>query len=331
MIKFNQNRYRLFNQPSILHPLLKTSQITGHNNLYIKRDDNIETALGGNKLRSLEFWLGQAIEESADIILVAGAPISNQCRLTAAAAAKVGIDCLILHNGDQSPIHQSQSFLNKILGAKIKFLGNINEAERHLAIEETANQLRKSGRTPYIVGAAENCATGGLGYALAADEILQQSQQMAANIRHVILPGSMGTTEAGFIFGNAMLGNPFQIHLISVEYDDDELNSRIEKIYNQMIDLTGLNIKPYDGDNVKIYMDYLGDGYATHSQICEDAILTFARNEGIFLEYNYTGKTFAGFLDLIKKDYFPKDDGICIIHTGGTASLFSQFHMFEGI
>lgn len=190
----------------------------GHDGLFVKRDDHMEIALGGNKLRSLEFWIGEALEQSADVILVAGDPMSNQCRLSAAAASMAGLDCIVLHNSDKNPTSARESFLNKVLGATVRYLGPVNENQRATETKKVAEELKTQGRNPYIIG---DSVTGALGYIRAAEELYKQSQETRANtkpdIRHVILPGSMGPTEAGFIFGNALLGNPFEVHLISVE------------------------------------------------------------------------------------------------------------------
>ena len=326
MINIKQPRYPLLNLPTPLQRIERTEKKLGFSGLYVKRDDQMLVAMGGNKLRSLEFWLGEAIQEAAGVLLVAGAPISNQCRLTAAAASMAGLECIILHNADEDETSRKQSFLNNLLGAETRYIGPVDEDTRTLKVTDVATELRQQGRVPYIVG---NPAVGALGYVVAAQELYEQSQETGANIRHVILSGSMGPTEAGFIFGNTLLGNPFDVHLISVEYQKEELTTRIDKIVKDISALTGLCPEGYDPSRLHIHMDYLGEGYNQSTIACEQAIIDFARTEAIFLEHTYTGKTFAGFLDLIRRDAFPKGDGICAIHTGGVPSLFSQFDMFK--
>ena len=167
-------------------------------------------ALGGNKLRSLEFWVGAGLEDGADTLIAAGDPNSNQCRLTAAAVA--GLDCVIIHNGERNDWGLKASYPSRLLGL---IVGPMGEDRRAAVVNDTADDLRRQGRKPYIIGDA---VLGALGYALAAAKLQAQSQQAGHALRHVFLPGSMGPTEAGFIFGNALLGSPFEVHLVSVEY-----------------------------------------------------------------------------------------------------------------
>ncbi len=321
-------RYELLCLPTLLQRLERTEAALKHRGLYIKRDDLMPIAMGGNKLRSLEFWLGAALQEHADLLLVAGTPTSNQCRLTAAAASMAGLDCIVFHNAADEPAARSASFLNKIFGASIRFIGVMDEAHRTKAVEHAAAELQQQGRRPYIVGSA---AIGALGYVRAAEELLTQSRQLEVGIRHVMLPGSMGTTEAGLILGNALLGYPFEIHLVSVEYQQADLSARVHRDYAAVADLFGMGAPEFDEKRVHYHMDFLGGGYACPTPQGEEAILTLARTEGIVLEHIYTAKTFACFLDLARRHVFPDGEPVCVIHTGGVPALFSQFEMFRSV
>lgn len=159
--------------------------------LYIKRDDHMAIALGGNKLRSLEFWLGAALRTGADTVIVAGGAASNLCRLTAAAAARIGLQCIVLHNSHDTAPNRQKSFLNSIFGAQVRFLGEVSEQQRGAAAKEVAADLERQGRTPYVVG---DEVIGALGYVAAAFELQAQSRQLKQPIKHVFLPGSMGPT-----------------------------------------------------------------------------------------------------------------------------------------
>jgi 1-aminocyclopropane-1-carboxylate deaminase/D-cysteine desulfhydrase-like pyridoxal-dependent ACC family enzyme len=321
-------RYELLRDPTPLQRLERTEAALKRPGLYVKRDDLMPIALGGNKLRSLEFWLGAAFQEHADVLLVAGTPMSNLCRLTAAAAAMAGLECIVFHNAVDEPAARSASFLNRILGASVRFIGVMNEAQRMKAVEHAAAELRLQGRRPYIVG---NAAIGALGYVRAAEELLAQSQLLEAGIRHVVLPGSMGTTEAGMIFGNALLGYPFEVHLVSVEYGEAELNACVRRAYAAVADLFGHGAPDLDEKRIHCHMDYLGAGYACPTPQGEEAILTLARTEGILLEPIYSAKTFACFLDFARRQVFPAAEPMCVIHTGGVPALFSQFDTFRDV
>ena len=321
-------RHDLVKAPTPLQRLSGFERKLGRPGLFMKRDDLMEIGLGGNKLRSLEFWLGAALRERADIALVAGGAMSNLCRLTAAAAAMAGLDCLIIHNAEDSPANRERSFLNRLFGAETRFIGPVGEDERGTAVTAAATELKRQGRSPYIVGDA---VLGALGYVLAAFELHEQSQREATPLRHVFLAGSMGPTEAGFIFGNAMLGHPFQLHLVSVEYEQAELEARIRRIYDGISERTGLSVGGLDRAPLHCHMAHLGGGWGVPTPESEAAILAFARTEGILIEHVYTAKTCAGFLDLVANGTIPQGEPACIIHTGGTASLFAQREQFRTV
>jgi 1-aminocyclopropane-1-carboxylate deaminase/D-cysteine desulfhydrase-like pyridoxal-dependent ACC family enzyme len=321
-------RYELLRDPTLLQRLERTEAALDHPGLYIKRDDLMPIAMGGNKLRSLEFWLGAGFQEHADVLLVAGTPMSNLCRLTAAAASMAGLDCIVFHNAVDEPAARRASFLNQIFGAQVRFIGVMDEAHRTQAVERAATELQLRGRRPYIVGSA---AIGALGYVRAAEELFTQSRQLDLGLRHIMLPGSMGTTEAGLIFGNALLGYPFEIHLVSVEYEEGELSACVRRAYAAVANLFGKGAPDFDENRIHYHMDYLGDGYACPTPQGEEAILTLARTEGIVLEHTYAAKTFACFLDLARRHVFPDGEPACVIHTGGVPALFSQFELFRSV
>ncbi|QIE55067.1 pyridoxal-phosphate dependent enzyme [Pikeienuella piscinae] len=325
MIALPDPRYALLDEPTPLQRLARLERALGRSGLFVKRDDQMPIALGGNKLRSLEFWLGRALEEGADIALVAGGPNSNMCRLTAAAAAMAELDCIVFHNADSTPESRRMSFLNQVFGAEVRYLGEMDETLRAAEMERAASALRVGGRRPHIVG---DPIIGALGYVRAAAELARQNEDLGGPIRHVFMPGSMGPTEAGFIFGNAVLGYPFEVHLVSVEYGRDELDDRIARILRGLASHTGLLTAGVDATHQQYHMDHLGAGYDQPTAAAEAAILRFARTEGVLLEHTYTAKTFAAFLDLAAAGGPPPEEGMCAIHTGGLPALFSQFDRF---
>jgi 1-aminocyclopropane-1-carboxylate deaminase/D-cysteine desulfhydrase-like pyridoxal-dependent ACC family enzyme len=321
-------RCDLVKAPTPLQRLSGFERKLGRPGLFMKRDDLMEIGLGGNKLRSLEFWLGAALQKRADIVLVAGGATSNLCRLTAAAASMAGLDCLVIHNAEDTPANRERSFLNRLFGAETRFIGPVGEEERGSAMKAAAADLTRLGRSPYIVGDA---VLGALGYVLAAFELHEQSQRESAPVRHVFLAGSMGPTEAGFIFGNAMLGHPFQVHLVSVEYGQAELEERTRRIYDGIDQRTGLAVGGFAEAPLHYHMAHLGGGWGVPTPESEAAIVAFARIEGILIEHVYTAKTCAGFLDLVANGGIPPDEPACIIQTGGTASLFAQRELFRTV
>lgn len=328
MLSFSAPRLTLLHGPTRLQPLPAISAALGGEagiGLFVKRDDEMGVAIGGNKLRSLEFWLGAARAEGADIVLVGGMASSNLCRLTAAAAAISGFECLILYNSDESDISLRQSALSRVFGARLRFLGAVDEDARGQALRAEAAALRRAGRRPYVIGEP---ATGALGYALCTAELLAQDRETGAGIGDVFLPGSMGPTEAGFLFGNALLGAPYQVHLVSVEYPEAELRARIASIWSGLCELTGLVPALPD---YRVHMGWLGDGYGAPTAAADAAIAEFAQREGLLLEEVYTAKTFAAFrAHAAERAASGTGGAVCAIHTGGVPALFDQLDGLQG-
>ena len=318
----------LLDGPTPLHRLHRIEQRQQRSGLYAKRDDQMRLGLGGNKLRSLELWLGAALAEEADLVIVAGAPASNQCRLTAAAAAFLGLECIVLYDGSPPPIETGNLLLTRLFGAKIRFLGPVDEDQRALAAEREAERHRLMDRTPHIIG---DPVLGAVGYVHAALELHAQSQAMGADIRHVFLPGSMGPTEAGLVFGNAMLGQPFRVHLVSVEYERAELEARVRRIYDGLAAMTGCEVPDFALAPIEYHMAQLGQGYGIPTHASEQAILTFARLEAIVLEHTYTAKTAAAFLEATRASMLQPDEPACFLHTGGIPALFGQAGLFTSL
>lgn len=314
-------RVRLLDGPTPIQRLRRIEAMTGHRGLWVKRDDFMSLGLGGNKLRSLEFWIGEALAAKSDVLLVAGRAVSNQCRLTAAAAARCGLDCMILHNDHPPAREEGNLLLSRLYGADIRFAGPIDEVERGQRLEALRDELRAAGRAPYIVG---DPVIGALGYVAAAIELHQQAFEAGLDLRHVVLPGSMGVTEAGFLFGCALLGGPFTVHLISVEYQVGELASRIERILRGIEDRTGTRPASDPRLFTRYHGEYLGGGYERPTTQSLSAMRLFAAEEALLLESTYTSKPFAGLLDLVARGALPVDEPVLAIHTGGLPGLFAQ-------
>jgi 1-aminocyclopropane-1-carboxylate deaminase len=305
-------RATLLDGPTPLQPMRGIGAQLNHPKLWIKRDDCMSLALGGNKVRSLEYWLGEALDRDCDVIVVAGATASNQCRLTAAAAAKLGLECHILYAGNDRT-HPNLR-IAEMMGPQIRFLGQVDEEERGLLAKRHVTELKAAGRRPYLIG---DPVIGALGYARAAQELFDQTRDQNVDLRHIILPGSMGVTEAGMIFGAAILDLPWTFHLVSVEYSEGALRSRIAGILNGLCGLTGF-VPPSDMANaVRIHMNQLGQGYGTPTEDSLHASRLFGRFEALILEQTYVAKTFAGLIDIVAKREILPDEGSCILHTGG--------------
>jgi 1-aminocyclopropane-1-carboxylate deaminase/D-cysteine desulfhydrase-like pyridoxal-dependent ACC family enzyme len=315
--------------PTPLQRMPALGRTVGHPRLYIKRDDLSGLGLGGNKVRALEFMLGRALADGCDTVICGGGLQSNMCRLTAAAAAKLGLRCLLVHNDVRPEAYQGNQLLNHLFGAEPLYAGRISEDERNELCERLAEAQANLGRRPYVAANGGSIPVGALGFAAGALEFWRQDALTGAGVRDIVIVGAMGGTAAGLIAGVGLLGAPYHVHVISVEYDLAELRSRLEPLVSGAIRLLNdaapqgpaLGVPPLDS-YVTLYDGYLGPGYAIPTGESRQALMDAARLEAVLCEPIYTAKTLAGCLDLIRQGRIAADGACCFWHTGGTAALF---------
>ncbi len=319
-------RVRLYSNPTPLEHAPRYGGLFGYDHLYIKRDDAFPLGMGGNKVRTLEYLLGEAVCQEADVIVAAGGLQSNQCRLTAAACARLGLECVLVHNGDEPELYQGNMLLNHLAGAKSVFLGAVDEDERGRQTDAIAAELRQQGKTPYVI---KNSGRGALGYASAALELHQQADEARIDLRHIAMVGAMAATATGFVFGTAILGRPFHVHVISVEYPKDHLVALMGELWADMVAITGIQPTMSLMDTMTVYDDFLGAGYGAPTALSMQAAYDLPRTEGIYLESIYTSKTLGGLRQLVEQGIIPRNEASCFIHTGGLPSLFAQAPQYQ--
>lgn len=310
--------------PTPLQRLPRLGGLLGHDDLFVKRDDLTGLSLGGNKVRSLEFLLGDAVRSGADSVVTAGGLQSNLCSLTAAACAKVGLRCVLVHNDAPPSTPDGNMLLSRLFGAESVFIGNRSERERAAAVEETAGDLRSRGARPYVIRNGASTPLGALGYLRAALELHFQARNMGIRLRHAVIVGAMGGTASGFVYGTSLLEEPFRVHVVSVEYPAEELRRRMSALFLGIRQLTGLWRGRDPWSVATIHDRYLGGGYAVPTEESAAALRLLPRLEGILLENVYTSKTVAGMIGLVRNGVIPAGEAACVIHTGGMAALFAQ-------
>ena len=298
----------------------------GHPCVFMKRDDLLGLGMGGNKVRSIEFWFGEALAQQADIILVAGLVASNQCRLVAAAARRLQLECHILHNSEEPTELNGNNLLNDLMGVKRIFLGDIDEFQRADQAEAYAEKLRAMGRRPYIIG---DKVLGALGYVQAALEIHAQAEAENLDLQHLVVAGSGGPTEAGLLWGAALLGNAFTVHVISAEYPKDELTELVLSITQGISSKLQQNPTANPSDIMRVYDDDLGAGYDCITPEATEAVRELASAEGVFVESTYNAKVLATMKRLVQHGVIPSKEGVCMVHTGGLPALFTQGARFQ--
>ncbi len=298
-------------------------------NLYAKRDDILPLAMGGNKVRQLEYYLGPAQQAGADTVIITGAVQSNFVRLCAAAARKMGWHPVVqledrVANNSREYKHSGNVLIDHLLGAEIHtFPEGENEAAADANLDRIAEDLRAKGRHPHVIHLGiDHPPVGGLGYSLAAVEAHLQLQAMGVKPDYVIVPSGSGLTHSGFLVGARAVGWNVPIYGICVRRDAGQQKARIErrtKELDAMLD-NAANIAPND---ILVDDATLAPGYGAPSDEVMDALVLAARSEALLLDPVYSGRTFAGLISLVNRGVIEEGKSVLFMHTGGTPGIFA--------
>lgn len=315
-------RFPLAQLPTPLENLERLSRELGGPELLIKRDDQTGLAFGGNKTRKLEFLVGQALAQGADTLVTAGAVQSNHCRQTAAAAAKAGLKCELILNGQKPAVPNGNLLLNELLGARAHW---IDRSQRPAKFKELSEQLRAQGRKPYAIPVGGSNGVGATGYVLAMMELAEQLRVRQQGIDHIVFGSSSGGTQAGMVLGARSAGFKGQLHGLSIDKNDPELNEyeiEVAQVANECAEYIGSEVRLSQSD-IKVVYGYKGEGYGIIGDLEREAIRLMARCEGIVLDPVYAGRAFGALVDLIRKGVFHRGETVLFWHTGGAPALFA--------
>jgi len=297
--------------------------------LYAKRDDCLTLGMGGNKIRQLEFYLGPALEENADTVLITGAVQSNFVRSCAAAARKLGLAPIVQLEERvkrQDPLYKNSGnvLLNRLFGATVHFLSEgEDEAAADASLDRMAARLRDQGRIPYTIHlGVDHPPLGALGYALAAVETFSQFKALGTMPDHVIIPSGSGISHSGFLCGARAIGWDVPVHGICVRRNADEQRRRLEK---RVAEVDRLLEKQGSTRAQDIIVDdaMLAPGYGQMNAAVSKAITMAAHGEGFLLDPVYSGRAFAGMIDLRDRNVIRRGESVVFIHTGGLPALFA--------
>ena len=328
-------RVKLIHSPTPLEYLENLTNHLGCPQIYIKRDDCTGLAFGGNKSRKLEFLIGDAVENNADVVITAGAVQSNHCRQTAAAATKFGMECIIVAKPSWSKEYNGNLFLDELLGARLVLIEDDEEALDQggkLSMEDTIENLmvdlKKEGKNPYYIPVGGSNSIGSLGYISMTMEMISQANEMGIEIGSMVAASGSGGTQTGMILGSDVEKSGIQAVGMGISSDASVVIPKLTELCNQTSDYYGLGLN-YEEKDIIFNDNYIGEGYGIPSEEMIEAVKLLARKEGIILDPVYSGKAFAGMVDLIKKGYFDKSKAVVFIHTGGTPALFVYSESFR--
>ena len=317
-------RVPLAHLPTPLEHLPRLSAELGGPQIYVKRDDCTGLATGGNKTRKLEFSMAAALEEGADTIITVGAVQSNHVRQTAAAACKLGLKCEVLLEHrvtDPSEYYTGSGnvLLDRIFGANLREYPGGTDFEA--AMEQVADEVRAGGCKPYIIPGGASNRIGALGYVNCAVELLGQIEERDLDVSHIVTATGSAGTQAGLVVGLKAMASEIPLLGIGVSVPRDEQEQKVYELACETAEYIG---KPgcVAREDVVANCDYVGDGYGIPTESMNEAVLMFARTEGLLFDPVYSGKALAGMIDLVRNGTLG-DGNIVFLHTGGAVALFA--------
>lgn len=328
LTRFPRRRY-IFG-PTPIEPMHRLTTRTGGPQLFIKRDDTLPLAGGGNKTRKLEFLMADALAQGADMIITCGAVQSNHCRLTLAAAVREGLGChLVLEERvpkSYSPTANGNNFLFNLLGVSGVSVVPA-DSDMDAAMLAVAERLKADGHRPYIIPGGGSNSLGALGYVACADEILTQAFDLGLTIDAVVCASGSGGTHSGLVAGFLAEHAGIPVVGINVRRSNDAQVPMIRNHVQEVLEFLDVPVKVPD-DAVVCFDGYVGPGYSLPTPEMVEAVDLVAKTEGILLDPVYTGKAMAGMLDLIKRGYFHKGQNVLFLHTGGSPALYAYTPLF---
>ncbi len=313
-------RLELLGAPTPLEHLPRLSDYLGRD-IFIKRDDFTPVALGGNKLRKLEFLAADALREGADVLLTAGAIQSNHVRQTAAVAAKLGLKCVALLENPigttaENYLSNGNRLLLDLMDVEIVMVEALHNPTAQLAAQ--AEHLEAQGFRPYIVPVGGSNALGALGYVECAQEIAHQSEGVVDFAAVVVASGSAGT-HAGLAIGLEQLLPDTELVGVTVSRKIEAQLPVVKRIRSALAEQLEVQTQA----PITLWDDYFAPRYGEPNEEGMAAVKLLARLEGIMLDPVYTGKAMAGLIDGIAQNRFRREGPLLFVHTGGSPALFA--------
>ena len=289
-------------------------------NIWIKRDDMCGVALGGNKVRKLEFLLADAKRQGAEIVFTTGGAQSNHAMLTAACAARLGMKCILILKKRGVTEHKGNLVLDDIYGADVRFMNTDSYDDIYAEMHRVGEELAKEGHKSYYIPVGGSNPLGAVGYVNGVREFTVQALAAGIRVGHIVSATGSGGTTAGLLLG-AKLFQP-GVKVTGIGVDNDPFEEIVPDLAAKAADILECSFEREQDDFEMVY--HVGQGYAIPNAEDTPYIEELARMECILLDPVYTGKAWAGTLKLLKDGYFGDEDNIVFVHTGGAAALFAM-------
>ena len=287
--------------------------------IFIKRDDLCGVALGGNKVRKLEYLLAQARSEGCDTVFTTGGAQSNHAMLTAACAARLGMQTILLLKKRGVTEHRGNLVLDEIYGAQVRLVDTDDYQDIYQEMDRLGAELAAQGHKCYPIPVGGSTPLGAVGYVHCVEELAAQIPE-GVQVDHIVSATGSGGTTAGLLLGASRYLPGAKVTGIGV--DDDPFEDIVPQLAAGAAELLGWDLPRRADDFEMVY--HVGPGYAIPNAQDTPYIEELARTEGILLDPVYTGKAWAGMLRLLKEGHFSGDGALAFVHTGGAAALFAM-------
>ncbi|MEJ0017237.1 MAG: D-cysteine desulfhydrase [Acetobacteraceae bacterium] len=324
-------RVRLFPTPTPLEKLSNLTRHLGGPEIWMKRDDCTVVASGGNKVRKLEWLVGEAQAQGATHIVTQGAVQSNHVRQTAAVARRFGMTCTALlehriDTNDRDYLNSGNVLLDRLFDATIEY--RPGGTDMNAEAEAKGEALRAAGEAVYVIPGGGSNRVGALGYVSCAQELMQQADEMGLRIDRIVTATGSAGTHAGLVVGLEGCNAGVPVLGIGVRAPKDRQEANVHRLAEETADYVGMR-GGIQRSAVVANCDYVGPGYGQPTPGMTEAVLMLARLEGVLLDPVYSGKAMAGLIDLIRKGEFRKGETVVFLHTGGAVGLFGYTGVFE--
>jgi L-cysteate sulfo-lyase len=323
-------RIRFTHAPTPLEPMPNLTRQLGGPTLWVKRDDCTGLAFGGNKVRKLEFLLGDALAQGATHVVTHGATQSNHVRQTAAAANKVGLRCTALleervtGRGEEYESN-GNVLLDRILGCALERRPAGLDMSQELAA--VGERLRAAGERPYLIPGGGSTPVGALGYVVAAQELLAQANDLGLRVDRVVHATGSAGTQSGLVAGLEGANTGIHVLGICVRNPRAKQEENVHREAQRTWELLGIRGE-LPREAVEANGDWVGAGYGQPTEAMVEAVTLAARLEGLLLDPVYTGKAMAGLIGLVRAGTFRKGENVVFVHTGGGVGLFGYRDVF---
>ncbi|HET8577804.1 MAG TPA: D-cysteine desulfhydrase family protein [Methylomirabilota bacterium] len=288
--------------------------------LFIKRDDLTGLLESGNKVRKLEFLVGDALQQGADTLVTCGTLQSNCCRAVSAVAARLGLRAVLAVKGARPEAYDGNLLLNRLLGAEVRYLSDQEFANVDRILEGLAEEIRAQGSRPYIIPESGSNEVGALGYLECAVEIAKQITHGAPRFDTVVVTAFSGGSQAGLLMGKQLGGLPAEVVGVPIAYSAEHVRGYISRTIESAIQRFGFALDV--PKTIHLLDGYQGAGRAGVDDEALGTIIRLAQQEGVLLDPVYTVKAFAGLLGTLARDRKALGQRVCFIHTGGLYSVF---------